>query len=658
MVGVSFQALMSVAPSAVPAFVGSGDVKSGAYAYWSVSRAYSAAYAAAGSPAMDLVDQAGSNQITINVLSNGNVDSSAISAWVSAHSVTTIKVKKLYDQSGNGRDVSQATLANMPLLRLTHQGLGNAAIPVMDFSGVELLVSGATTLSQLTGTFSYVGRTVSPIADHSGVIQAGTKSGVSFNVGNTVSLYLGGSTPNTPCLADNFHSVQTVINGSSTFTVVDGLVGANVSPTGSTNFGSPFTIGKLNGALPMIGSIAEIRFDTSVWTSTDCTNEWNSHKAFFFSTSAYEGLVATRCRFRETSDTTNKYANSRSAHFANENLTQIKVGFRNDGISGSAATISASVEYPAGTFTQLTFRGSTTIALTNGQETFSDYITLSIPKGDLFWVREFWNGPSAGRIYYNTWQNSFLGEATEMSASSLTDKTMSGTISNSGSPSGVSRPPVCIVGVTTNKSIVLYGDSIANGVAETEDTSASATGYNNVYGFLKRAFDAQGFAFYTKTISGSQATGLVASLVAGKCSHLITQYGINDFDTGGKSPATLVSDLSGLTKYAHGRTKVLHVTVLPHTTSTDSWATVGNQSTNNATTDTSRDTFNDSLRNGTSGITRITGYIDSVSIIESGLNSNKWIASPSPPYTGDGLHPNSAGHTLLLNSGIVPTAVS
>jgi hypothetical protein len=156
-------------------FVGSGDIKTGAFAYWSVARAYTAAYAAPGTnPSMDLVDQAGANPITINILSSCWVDIASIKAWVAAHTVTTIKIKKLYDQSGNGFHVSQATLANMPILLLTHPGLGNNPnLPTMHFiqSASMTLSSGATGLSSAVGTFSIVGRIDAYFGG--GIIQAG-----------------------------------------------------------------------------------------------------------------------------------------------------------------------------------------------------------------------------------------------------------------------------------------------------------------------------------------------------------------------------------------------------------------------------------------------------------------------------------------------------
>src|SRR3954462_605040 len=81
-------------------YTGPGDVVSGAFAWFGL-RGYTAAYSTGSNPAVDLVDQAGANPITINILSNGRLDVASINSWVTANSVSTIKVAKLYDQSGN-----------------------------------------------------------------------------------------------------------------------------------------------------------------------------------------------------------------------------------------------------------------------------------------------------------------------------------------------------------------------------------------------------------------------------------------------------------------------------------------------------------------------------------------------------------------------------
>ena len=185
------------------------------------------------------------------------------------------------------------------------------------------------------------------------------------------------------------------------------------------------------------------------------------------SLAAYEGSVASRARITPivTADTTNKYMMSRSPHIATENLTSIKPVFGNfttdgsghDAGVGAASAITASVEYPAGTFSQVLFSGSATGSIADINILFADYTTVSIPSGATFWIRSFIHN-TAG-LFYNPWQNSFLGEAVALSATVISDQTMGGTVTNSGS---FSYPPVAILGMTRNASVVVI-PSIATG---------------------------------------------------------------------------------------------------------------------------------------------------------------------------------------------------
>jgi hypothetical protein len=635
--------------TSVPAFTGSGDVKSGAYAYWSPAYAYNAAYAAALGNMMDVVDQAGANQLTVKATSSGLVDLAAINTWKAANSVTTIKVKKLYDQTGNGRDVSQATLANMPTLLLSHPSLGSAAIPVLDFvlASSQALVSAATGLSTSTGTFSTISRQSHyQSGSFGGIIQAAA-NGVAHTFNGGITMFAG-STPNTAAYDETFLASQCVFNGASSFACVNGVVGAAATPGGGT-LGSPFTIGKLNNSFPMWGQIGEIRFDNTVWSSADCTADYTNQFARWFNRAAHEGFVASRCRDRATADVTNGFVMARSAHIASEALTSVKTIFNNEASSGTT-TITQSIEYPAGTFTQILFNGSATGTIRTQNQIVSDYATVSVPSGATFWVRTFWQN-TGNASYYNTWQNTFLGEATQLSTTSISDLTMSGTVTNSGA---FSMPPAAIIGVTTNKSVVLVGDSICAGTADVEDTSNSATGRNGVVGYLARSVNAQGIPFINTGRSASQANFTVGKIARAFGSALICEYGVNDFFTGAITSAALITRLHGILDLRRPGQKAYQTTITPETTSTDSWATTGNQTLVNGTQDTQRQTFNTAIRGSTTGLTTLTGFIDAAGTFESG-STGKWIVSPTPPYTVDGVHPNQAGHTLAVSAGIVPT---
>lgn len=96
----------SLAPRS--SYFGPGDVLSGATAFGGL-RAYNAAYATGSNPAIDVVDSSGTNLTTIHILSTGFIDTAALTTFNTAHG--TPSVTKLYDQTGNGNDATQTTVA-------------------------------------------------------------------------------------------------------------------------------------------------------------------------------------------------------------------------------------------------------------------------------------------------------------------------------------------------------------------------------------------------------------------------------------------------------------------------------------------------------------------------------------------------------------------
>lgn len=377
---------------------------------------------------------------------------------------------------------------------------------------------------------------------------------------------------------------------------------------------------------------------------------------------AYEGLVASRLRMIQSNapDTTNKYMMARSAHVATDNLTSIKLAFSNfynagnlatgsiaDIGLGASATITASVEYPAATFTQVTFSASATGTILDIGILLSDYLTVNIPFGATFWVRTFWHN-TAGCLY-NAWQNSFLGEATALSATVISDQTMSGTITNSGS---FSYPPIAILGITRTASVIIVGDSIGAGYNDTEDSSASATGYNAKIGLVARSLGTT--PFLNLSVAAESANNFLTDATARKLlipkgSSLITQLGTND--VAGLTPAQLLAKLQAIWALASSGQKLYQTTITPNTSTSDGWTSGAGQTP--AASNSTRITFNTNVRAILSGAT---GYYDLDSAVESSLNSGLWIFSPSPPYTGDGLHPNTAGYAVVQAANLIPTA--
>lgn len=615
-------------------YVGPGDIMSGAYAWWGL-RAYNAA--TAGTPAIDLVDQAGANQVTISTKTDGTLNNAAITAWILANSVTAPKVKKLYDQTGNGRHLTQATLANMPDFILANPAFGNQR-PTMNFrrANGQQLVSGAIALNQTTGSFSCVGMRNGAFNDGNGLISTGSGGwGIVFSANADTVFPFSGSLSNTVYgTAFSSHRFQAVFNGSSSFISSDGQFTAPASP-GTSAFDSFFTLGNGWGGRFLTGTISEGGYWTSVWSTPDVLAMDANQKNYWFPKrgTAYEGLVALRCRKQFTGDTTNKYVMSRSAHIATESLTSIAVGFN----ALVSAVITASIEYPAATFTQLKFAGSASgiAEITDPVALLSDYVSVSIPNGATFWVRMYYVG-ATNQVTYNSWQNTFLGEAVTLSTTALTDATMGGTITNSGA---FSCPPSLILGVTSNPSALAMGDSICQGVewGDVEDTSNSATGYNARVGTLARSFPS-GIPFVNYGEPGVQAPEAQYIRGVPKFSHVFQEFGINNFNAASETSAQVIANLALSLTLAQPFSKNYQTTMTPV-------SSAGVPGACNA----QRVIFNDALRAGTTGLS-IEGYLEVADVLETARDSGLWNLT----YQGDVLHPNAAGYAAVQAANLIP----
>lgn len=110
-------------------YVGPGDIFSGAIGWWGL-RGYSAAYSTGLNPAIRVVDSGGANAQDILVLSNGALDVATLTSWIGTHG--TASVTTIYDQTATGRNLTQATVANMPTIGMTS---GPASLPAFVYNG-------------------------------------------------------------------------------------------------------------------------------------------------------------------------------------------------------------------------------------------------------------------------------------------------------------------------------------------------------------------------------------------------------------------------------------------------------------------------------------------------------------------------------------------
>jgi hypothetical protein len=253
-----------------PTYQGPGDINGTAY-FWCGLRAISASYASPGTnPAIDIVDQAGANPLTVAILSTGSLDVASVSAWVTAHSVTTIKVKKCYDQSGSAIHVSQATVANMPSLVLSGVPGQNASRPAMlfDASNSQQLAAVPTTTAVPTPfTVSGVAQPTTTATMY--YLGSNTSVGFGFNINaaNDVGFFDNVPLVQSSLPINNFYASQYLANGATS--------GAYINGTGTT--GSTGTLNFVNAAQSLqIGRDAFNRFMNGY---LDETGAWNGDQS-------------------------------------------------------------------------------------------------------------------------------------------------------------------------------------------------------------------------------------------------------------------------------------------------------------------------------------------------------------------------------------------
>lgn len=352
--------------------------------------------------------------------------------------------------------------------------------------------------------------------------------------------------------------------------------------------------------------------------------------------------VATRCNVPYGFNPSIGNAMSRSEHISRDVIASLKLVIPNWYVdtdnntntwaelgTGSTASVKASIEFPAGTFTQVLFSASATGSIASGSNIVSDSLVIAIPKDTEFWVRvSFIN--TGGILYKPIVANTALGDHIETTA---TDKTMSGTILDSAP--GYAFPPAAIIAQTNNRSVFLIGTSRTFGLKDTPD----ATG--NI-GQMERSLGPS-YAYCNCGISFDSAAHLAvnnakrAALANAYFTDVIVEHGANE---GSDTLATRQANLAII--YALFPTlRIYGCTVTPNTTSSDSWATVANQ-----TIVWDLAAFNDWIRTRPVPLVAVFEISD---LVSNAHNSNKWI----PGYTVDGVHENSTANIAIQNSHYV-----
>jgi hypothetical protein len=198
-------------------------------------------------------------------------------------------VSKWYDQSGNGKDVSQATTANQPYI-LIHDGLNSASVssngrPAVSFNGTQQLLSatGMPTNSDYTKSvvFSYYSNTnfnnlISSNGGHA-IYNAGTNYFRMFHMpAGDFAISNTATSMNTP-----YAISATFTQSTMTGNLYQGnqLVGSNSTSSSVTN--PDIYLGAWGNQSYLNGAISEAIVFSKALSSTDRTTVYNEQQSYF-----------------------------------------------------------------------------------------------------------------------------------------------------------------------------------------------------------------------------------------------------------------------------------------------------------------------------------------------------------------------------------------
>jgi lysophospholipase L1-like esterase len=333
-------------------------------------------------------------------------------------------------------------------------------------------------------------------------------------------------------------------------------------------------------------------------------------------------------------------------------------------------TIRAAVEWN-GIILPVTFNGSRNGTCSPGGLLISDPVPVEFATGTDFRVRTYVTADGTTAVQSNTASNPGTGQGfatgdlTAVGAAAIADS-----YSFLYAPHAILGQPVT-PGVPT---VGLVGDSIMCGTGDTAASTPITEWANSTSaqagGFALRAL-ARNFGYVHIGAGAERATHFAArhrrAVLLSTCKYFLCSYGTNDLYAGGQSVAATQAGLVGTWLTMRRRGPVVYqTTITPQTSSTDSWATTGNQTALSG--NANRVTVNDWIRDGapvnsstlvavatgTVGALRagqpghpLAGYFEVADTVESARNSGAWKA---PGFTADGVHPSTIGHTAMAGA--------
>lgn len=332
-------------------------------------------------------------------------------------------------------------------------------------------------------------------------------------------------------------------------------------------------------------------------------------------------------------------------------------------------TITASLEYPAGTRTQILFGGSATGTVVAGTLLQADKLTLAggtkIPAGAMAAIHTFITCSASVKWPLAPCANAFNGgtaDNTENGASgSLTDKTMS------GAPTGTGDgyfPCAILARVIGQKKVCLAacGDSITIGAGDSNyDTSnntswigRAATGNAPILHMGVTGTTAQSNA------GGGKFAKRVALMQLAGVTHCVLAYGTNDL-AAARTPAQLQADyLSMAAQLTAVGIKVINYTILPRLTasSADKYETIGTQTVLGgafaAGTGSDRHSYNTWVRGNPNGVF---DYIETADLLDVNA-SNSLTSGGGYMRCGTGANNIDQAYSGTISAGATTTVMT
>lgn len=330
-------------------------------------------------------------------------------------------------------------------------------------------------------------------------------------------------------------------------------------------------------------------------------------------------------------------------------------------LPGNDASLEVALEIGA-QVVQFTFGGQLVGTLSNGlAELVSDPIypaAFGLTKFDKnatsYWLRSRQVVTSGQNHVRTTGGGTPTGEGTQysngLSASQLLSTGALVTPSG-GASAGAEIMPSVIIGRTIGTpdvAALVIGDSIADG---SNETVTSGSGVNDS-GFISRGLyqvNGRTVPLSKMTCGGSSVRYMAAGMTRRRAlfkyfTHAVCNYGSNDGVVENRTSAQVLADLKVVwaALKAEGVRWIEEVGIIPRTTSSDSFATVANQTPrpNFETGGAFRDALNAALQSNV-GADGLDAYISVSASFADGTSLDKWAV---PSKTTDGTHPSAAAH--------------